>query len=130
MAVIGHSSGGRLALTSTADFAIGISPALNKSYSEQTKDIISDLRSYRVRESYPGINFDILEKTALWQPDDNKNYLIVFGTRDVPEILKSCVKLQDQGLPVLKIDKALHNDIFLNEHTFKVVVDQLSKWFL
>jgi len=66
----------------------------------------------------------------MWQPDDNKNYLIVFGTRDVPEILKLCVKLQDQGLPVLKIDKALHNDIFLNEHTFRVVVDQLSKWFL
>jgi hypothetical protein len=102
---------------------------LNKSFSEPTKDILTNLRSYRVRECYPGVNFDILEKTAQWQPDHNKKHLIIFGSRDVPEILKSCVDLQERGVPVIKIDNALHSDIFLNDQTFNTVVDQLRNWF-
>ena len=129
VAAIGHSSGGRLSLISSADFAIGISPALNTTYSAETQRIIKDLRSYRVRESFSTVNFEILKRLPVWQSVDNKPTLIVFGSRDVPEIVSSCKELKLQGQHVIEIDKALHNDIFLLEKTFDQVVNQLREWF-
>jgi alpha-beta hydrolase superfamily lysophospholipase len=126
---IGHSSGGRLSLTSSADFAIGISPALRTAYSPETERIITDFRSYRVRESFPGVNFEILKKLPVWQPTDNERALILFGSRDVPEIASSCKELKAKGSHVVEIDRALHNDIFLLEETFGQVMRQVGEWF-
>ena len=41
----------------------------------------------------------------------------------------SCKELKEKGSPVIKIDQALHNDIFLLEETFGQVTRQLSEWF-
>jgi alpha-beta hydrolase superfamily lysophospholipase len=46
VAAVGHSSGGRLCLIGSADFAIGISPALNTTFSAETQKIINAMRSY------------------------------------------------------------------------------------
>jgi len=129
IAAIGHSSGGRLSLTSSADFAIGISPALKTTYSPQTERIITDLRSYRVRESFSGVNFEVLKKLPAWQPVDDERALILFGSRDVPEIASACKELKAKGSHVIEIDRALHNDIFLLEETFAQVTRQLTNWF-
>jgi alpha-beta hydrolase superfamily lysophospholipase len=126
---IGHSSGGRLCLASSADFAIGISPALKTAYSAETQRIITDSRSYRVRESFSGVNFEILKKLPVPQPIDNTRTLILFGSRDVPEIVSSCKELKAKGSHVIEIDRALHNDIFLLEETFGYVVKKLGEWF-
>ena len=129
VAAIGHSSGGRLCLISSADFAIGISPALKTTYSAETQRIINDLRSYRVRESFSGVNFEILKKLPIRQSIDNMRALILFGSRDVPEIVSSCKELKTKGNHVIQIDQALHNDIFLLEETFRQVVKKLGEWF-
>jgi pimeloyl-ACP methyl ester carboxylesterase len=129
VAAIGHSSGGRLSLISSADFAIGISPALSTAYSAETQRIIKDLRSYRVRESFSNVNFETLKKLPVWQSSDNKPTLIVFGSRDVLEIVSSCKELKTRGNHVIEIDQALHNDIFLLEETFAQVVKKLGEWF-
>ncbi len=129
VAAIGHSSGGRLCLISSADFAIGISPALKTVYSPETQRIISELRGYRVCESFSGVNFYILKKLPVPQSIDNKRALILFGSRDVPEIVSSCKELKAKGNIVVEIDKALHNDIFLLEETFRQVVNKLGEWF-
>lgn len=129
VAAIGHSSGGRLCLISSADFAIGISPALKTTYSAETQRIIKDLRSYRVRESFSGVNFQVLKKLPVPQSIDNLRTLILFGSRDVPEIVSSCKELKAKGNDVVEIDQALHNDIFLFEETFKQVVKKLGEWF-
>jgi esterase/lipase len=129
VAAIGHSSGGRLSLISSADFAIGISPALNTKYSAETQRLISNMRGYRVRESYSGVNFELLEKLSIPQNIDNSRTLILFGSRDVPEIAALCKELKTQGSDVKEIDQALHNDIFLLEETFEHVVNKLGKWF-
>ena len=126
---IGHSSGGRLCLISSADFAIGISPALKTTYSAETQRIINDLRSYRVRESFPGVNFEILKKLPIRQSIDNTRALILFGSRDVPEIVSSCKEVKTKGNHVIQIDQALHNDIFLLEETLRQVVKKLGEWF-
>jgi len=44
VAAVGHSLGGRLGLISSADFTIGISPALQTTYSAGTRQIIDTMR--------------------------------------------------------------------------------------
>ncbi len=126
---IGHSSSGRLCLISSADFAIGISPALSATYSTETQRKINTMRSYRVHESHSGVIFEVLEKLTIPQPIHNTRTLILFGSRDLPEIIHSCKELKTKGIHVLEIHQALHNDIYLLEETFGQVVKELNKWF-
>ena len=63
---VGHSLGGRLSLISSADYAIGIAPALNKTYSPQTQELIEEMRDYRVRKSNSNI-FEILNNLPKYQ---------------------------------------------------------------
>ncbi len=126
---IGHSSGGRLSLISAADCAIGISPALETTYSPQTEEIIKGFRGYRVRESYAGVNFVTLKKLPTWKATVERPTGIIFGSRDVPEIVRLSVELKSQGQEVIEIKNALHNDIFTLEKTFEAVKMLLGKWY-
>src|SRR5271157_97020 len=125
---IGHSLGGRLALLSDADYAIAISPAFSKAYSAQTREKLTAMRSYRVREAYPGQNFDVLMKMPVWQYENSKKALVIFGERDVPDIVNSCNDLKSRGVHVFRIDNAVHSDIFLLEETFRIITGQLDEW--
>ena len=124
---IGHSLGGRLSLLSNADYAIGISPALNKTFSPQTIKLLEENRDYRVQKSNYDV-FKILNDLPIFQFDKNKS-LVIYGSRDIPEIMSKCIKLNLEGFEVIKIDKALHNDIFLYEPTFKTVARKLNTWY-
>jgi hypothetical protein len=126
---IGHSVGGRLALTSNADYFIGISPTLTGGFSEGTQSIIRNMRDYRV---------NLKEENALWDLQNNLPFydinridktLIIVGSRDVPEIIKCCMKLKNDDNKVYMIENALHSDIFLNEETFELINNQLRIWF-
>ncbi len=129
VAAIGHSLGGRLCLLSSADYKIGLSPALNKDFSDKTRDMINFLRGYRVRKEYPDANFDILRKLPLLESSEDDNVQIIYGSRDVAEIISASNDLLSKGVSVVQIDKALHSDIFLLEETFEAVVGTLGKWF-
>lgn len=126
---IGHSLGGRLSLLSNADFFIGLSPALYRIYSNQTQDTLKVIRSYRVKEASPNINFEVLNKLPEWQFDGSKNVQIIYAARDVPEIMSACNEIKEKGVSVIQIDKASHNDIFLIEETFEKITNQLKEWF-
>ena len=125
----GHSLGGRLGLISSADYAVGISPALRTAYSAETRQIIESMRGYRVRESSSGINFDILKNVPVPASPDRSRSLLLFGSGDVPEIMATCRELAANGAPVVEIHRALHNDIFLLEETFRHVQKRLREWF-
>jgi hypothetical protein len=125
--VIGHSLGGRLALLSKADYRIGISPALDRIFSEQTKAIINNTRKYRVREDKPDINFEILEQLPLVDSGLNNRDLILYGSRDVPEIVRYCDNLSKNKQNIIKVENALHGDIFLLEKTFLSIENHLKK---
>jgi hypothetical protein len=122
---IGHSLGGRLALLSKADYRIGLSPALSQSFSEQTQTITKNLRQHRVIQNNPNINFEILEKLPL--VDLRNNDLIIYGVRDVPEIIQECEKLSTGNNNVVKVENAMHGDTFLLEKTFSIIKNFLSK---
>ena len=128
LAVIGHSLGGRIAMLCNCDFAIGLSPALNKEFSKQTQDIITTLRSYRVKEKHAGINFDILRNLpcSFSKPGNTK---ILLGARDVPEIMQICEEYKNNGFDVTKLEGVLHSDIFNSNKTFEAVKDTFQNWF-
>jgi len=125
MIAIGHSLGGRLALISDAEIKIGISPAICKEYSDQTKTIIKNFRSYRVKENRGDINFDILSDLKTVN-ESIESSLIVFGSRDVPEIQKACAELKGNGISIRKIENAMHNDIYTLNETFHVIGDFIT----
>ena len=124
----GHSLGGRLSLISSADYAIGISPALDKTFSPQTRKLLEELRDYRVRKSDSSV-FKILNDLPSFQFDKDKS-LIIYGSRDVPEIMSKCNELKSEGIQVVQMEKALHNDIFLLGSTFKTAIQKLQEWYV
>lgn len=126
---IGHSLGGRLALMSGADFAIGISPPLDSSYGERTEGLLKKLRGYRVRTDTPGKVFDLLAKLPDWEDRDGARSMIIYGSRDVPEIVASCDLLRARKANVIRIEDALHSDTYLLEKTFEGIARQVSRWF-
>lgn len=126
---MGYSLGGRLALLSQSDYTIAISPALNQEYSETTQKILKNLRSYRVKENSSSKVFEILKNLPTWHPDKDHKPLVLYGTRDVPEIIEACRELKAMGVQVREIDNALHGDIFLLEATFRLIANQLKEWY-
>lgn len=126
---IGHSLGGRLSLICGADFAIGISPPLDPTYCPRTQDLLEKLRSYRVRPNDPNVVFGALERMPLWRHDQGNGWMIIYGSRDVPEIVASCDRLRVSGANAIRIEEGLHSDTYLLEMTFEKVVKQLKEWF-
>jgi esterase/lipase len=122
---VGHSLGGRIALLSKADYRIGLSPALSQSFSEQTQTITKNLRQHRVIQDNPNINFEILKK--LPPVDLRNNDLIIYGSRDVADIIQECVNLSKGNNNVVKIENAMHGETFILEKTFSIIKTFLSK---
>ncbi|MDF2503618.1 alpha/beta fold hydrolase [Clostridium sp.] len=126
---IGHSMGGRLALISSADYAIGISPALDTSFGKETQKILSNVRDYRISQLFSGELLEVLKKIPTVNLNDNIKKSIIYGSRDIPEIISSCNILKSRNLSVTEINNALHSDIFTLEITFQNVVSQLKKYY-
>ncbi|MDP4151980.1 MAG: alpha/beta hydrolase [Bacillota bacterium] len=126
---VGHSSGGRFAMSSSADFSIGISPALASDYGGRTRELLDNLRSYRVKELYRGINHQIIKNLPEWKYNEQNPTMILYGSRDVPEIVDKCKNIKCDVVDIFEIKNALHNDIYLLEDTFTKVTEQLKKWF-
>lgn len=126
---IGHSLGGRLSLISSADYAVGISPALDRNFSEKTQEILNNMRGYRVKQSSDEKLFKVIERLPILKNDNSINKMIIYGSRDVPEIIISCFHLKETDFLVNEVNNALHNDIFTVEDTFKYLIEQLNIWF-
>jgi dienelactone hydrolase len=124
---MGHSLGGRLSLVSNADYAVGISPALSTVFGKQTREDMKNLRKYKVRDSDSGDFLAVFRNIPVWESRQEKPALIIYGSRDMPEIVAACDEIKD--IPVLKIEEALHGDIFLNEVTYEKITIQLQQWF-
>ncbi|EKQ57698.1 MULTISPECIES: alpha/beta fold hydrolase [unclassified Clostridium] len=124
---IGHSLGGRLSLICNADYSIGISPAIYKTICDQTIENLKIFRNHRIRQTFS--NVEIFNKIPMWQVSENKPTMIFFGSRDSQDILLACDNLKSTNVSAIKINGALHSDIFLLEETFDKVIKKLKKWF-
>lgn len=124
---IGHSLGGRLSLICNADYCIGISPAIYRTLCDTTIESLKIFRNHRVRQT--SSTAEIFDLIPMWQFNQNKPTTIFVGSRDSQEIMFACDELPSEDVCVIKIEGALHSDIFLLEETFDKVIKQLTKWF-
>lgn len=120
---IGHSFGGRLALASEADRAIGISPSIFRGISAEGQVMMETFSSARVRELRPGY---LLEIAAAIPPirDDGKPRFIVHSERDVPGILAGL-----QALSLANLKRVAVPPLYTKAPTDPRVLDYLPVWF-
>jgi len=73
--------------------------------------------------------FDYLKSLPATGSDRSGRTLIIYGSRDVAEIVDSCNDLRAKGGNVLRIEEARHGDTHQLESTFSAIANQLAKWF-
>ncbi|HET6922525.1 MAG TPA: hypothetical protein VFI16_05205 [Anaeromyxobacteraceae bacterium] len=92
-AAVGNSIGGRLALMSSADCMVAISPSVVAEISPQGKWMFQNFPSPTVREPYSGYVVELLDALGP-VPAHDRPCLLLYAERDIPAIL--------QGGPGLK----------------------------
>jgi len=94
-AVIGHSLGGRLALMSTADVMVAMSPSVMAQMSPQGKWMFENLPSPGVREPYTGYVLELLEKLGP-VPAHGRPCLLLYAERDIQALLDGAAGLEEK----------------------------------
>ena len=122
---VGHSLGGRVALVSEADYRIAISPAIGEAFSRELQQMIQFMRRYRVTEDSEDVFSVLADMPNVTKLDSDRDF-IVFGSRDVPEIMARCREIQETD-NVRTIDMAQHGDIFLYEKTYRAIEEILDQ---
>ena len=92
-AVVGHSLGGRLALMSSADVMVALSPSVMVQMSPQGKWMFENFPSPGVREPYFGYVNELLEKLGP-VPSHGRPCLLVYSERDIKPLLDGAAGLQ------------------------------------
>jgi pimeloyl-ACP methyl ester carboxylesterase len=92
---IGHSLGGRLALMSSADVMVAMSPSVMVQMSPQGKWMFENLPSPGVREPYSGYVLELLEKLGP-VPPHGRPCLLLYSERDIQALLDSAAGLLSQ----------------------------------
>jgi hypothetical protein len=93
-ACTGLSIGGRLALMSSADRMVAISPSVVTEVSPQGKWVFENFPSPGVREPYPGYAVDLLQQLGPVRAHD-RPCLLLYGERDIPNIMEGCAGLKE-----------------------------------
>jgi hypothetical protein len=94
-AVIGHSLGGRMALMSSADVMVAMSPSVMVQMSPQGKWMFENLPSPGVREPYSGYVLELLDKMGPVQPH-SRPCLLLYSERDIQALLDGAAGLMAQ----------------------------------
>ncbi|HWT82971.1 MAG TPA: alpha/beta fold hydrolase [Candidatus Methylomirabilis sp.] len=88
VAAAGHSLGGRLALMSSADVVVAISPALPQRPSEEGRAMLTRFGSTAVRAQDPGQILNILRAMAPPGPVSRPT-LLVHAESDIPSVIEA-----------------------------------------
>jgi len=89
----GFSLGGRLALMSSADSMVAISPAVAQQVSPQGKWMFENFPSPSVREPYSGYVLELLDALGPVRGHD-RPCLLLYGERDIPALLEGAAGLK------------------------------------
>jgi len=89
---VGHSLGGRLALISSADLVVAISPAVASRLSEEGRQMLLAFGSTTVRSPSPSTILELLRRMdEVKQPD--RPVLLLHGERDIPTLIEGVHRL-------------------------------------
>ena len=125
-AALGISLGGRLALMSSADCMVAISPSVVAAMSPQGKWMFENFPSPVVREPYAGYVLELLDALGPVAPHD-RPCLLLYAERDIPAILDGAKGLQT-SLPKSELRHVtgyLHPEV-QHENGF---IRYLPRWF-
>lgn len=125
-AAIGHSIGGRLALSLEFPSNIAISPPLSATFTGGKTEMIRVLRPHRVRESAPFSGLaEILEILGENLPaDSNKKGLILFAQHDLPVVKRTAAAAPPDHYELKEIKHSHHHDILTSRQT----LDDIWLW--
>jgi len=122
----GFSLGGRLALMSSADCMVAISPAVAQQVSPQGRWMFENFPSPSVREPYSGYVMELLDALGP-VPGHDRPCLLLYGERDIPALLESAAGLKAR-LPrgeLRYVTEDLRPDV-QHEHG---LIRYLPRWF-
>src|ERR1700675_5068016 len=125
-AALGHSLGGRLALMSSADVMVAISPSVMMQMSPQGKWMFENLPSPGVREPYMGYVIELLEKLGP-VPSHGRPCLLIYSERDLKALLDGAAGLQAQ-LPSAE-KRLISADIRPDVQHESGLIRYLPRWF-
>ena len=125
-AVIGHSLGGRLALMSSADIMVAMSPSVMVQMSPQGKWMFENLPSPGVREPHTGYVRELLEKLGPIA-SHGRPCLLLYAERDIQALLDSAAGLQAQ-LPMSE-KRLVSADIRPDVQHDHGLIRYLPRWF-
>jgi len=125
-AALGISLGGRLALMSSADCMVAISPSVVAAISPQGKWMFENFPSPFVCEPYSGYVVELLNALGPVAPHD-RPCLLLYAERDIPAILEGATGLKASlsKSEVCYITKELHPEV-QHENGF---IRYLPRWF-
>jgi dienelactone hydrolase len=125
-ATVGISLGGRLALMSSADCMVAISPAVVAAISPQGKWMFENFPSPAVREPYSGYVIELLEVLGTVAPHD-RPCLLLYAERDIPAILEGAhgLKASLSKSELRYVTSNLHPEV-QHENGF---IRYLPRWF-
>jgi len=123
---VGISLGGRLALMSSADCMVAISPAVVAEISAQGKWMFENFPSPAVREPYSGYVTELLEQLGP-VPKHSRPCLLLYAERDIPMILEGAAGLKAglSGAELRYVTREIRPDI---KHD-SGLVRYLPRWF-
>ncbi|MGH7404848.1 MAG: alpha/beta hydrolase [Candidatus Methylomirabilales bacterium] len=123
---VGHSLGGRLALISSADLVVAISPAVASRPSEEGRQMLLAFGSTTVRSPSPSTILELLRRMdEVKQPD--RPVLLLHGERDIPTLIEGMHRLAG-GLShgnLMPITTFQHPETPLTS----TIIPYLHRWF-
>ena len=125
-AAVGISIGGRLALMSSADLMVSISPAVVVEMSPQGKWMFENFPSPGVREPYAGYVVKLLDDLGPVR-EHSRPCLLLYAERDIPAIMSGAAGLQAvlRNAEVRHVTQEIRPDI-QHENGF---IRYLPRWF-
>lgn len=126
VAAVGISLGGRLALMSSADCMVAISPAVATEISPQGKWMFENFPSPSVREPYSGYVIELLKALGP-VPSHDRPCLLLYAELDIPALLSGAAGLKAElsGAELRYVTTGLHPDV-QHEHG---LIRYLPRWF-
>jgi dienelactone hydrolase len=126
VAAVGISLGGRLALMSSADCMVAISPAVAAKVSPQGQWMFENFPSPTVREPYSGYVFELLDALGPVS-SHNRPCLLLYAERDIPALLDGAAGLKAvlPGAELQYVTTGLRPDV-QHEHG---LIRYLPRWF-
>jgi pimeloyl-ACP methyl ester carboxylesterase len=123
---IGHSLGGRLALMSSADAVVAISPALPSRPSEEGRQMLLHFGSTAVRAASPYQILHLLQEMGTVSPSSRPR-LLVYAKGDIPSLIEGVTRLaaSQPGAVLWEIEADQHREAPLSPG----IVGYLPRWF-